>query len=123
MELPEPFYELGHQFAVDLPGARVAFSTRRGGHSTGAYATLNLGWLTEDDRGTVNRNREALRVGLDAPRLSFVHQVHGAEVRRVTDGADEPHERPRVDGQATDRTDVVKEESKAERLKEPAASV
>lgn len=113
MEPPEPFYALGHHFAVDLPGARVAFSTRRGGHSSGPFESLNLGWLTDDDRRAVTRNRETLRAELGAPCLSFVHQVHGAEVRRITgDGGrggsePSPRERPRVDGQATDRRDVA----------------
>ncbi len=110
MEPPEPFYALGHHFAIDLPGARAAFSTRRGGHSTGPYESLNLGWLTDDDRGAVNRNRGALQEELGAPRLSFVHQVHGCEVRRITDGTAEPRERAgrtRCDGQATDRDDVA----------------
>ena len=107
MEPPEPFYALGHHFAIDLPGARAVFSTRRGGHSAGPYESLNLGWLTDDDRGAVNRNRAALQEELGAPRLSFVHQVHGCEVRRITDGTIEPRELPRLDGQATDRQDVA----------------
>ncbi|HTU95661.1 MAG TPA: polyphenol oxidase family protein [Solirubrobacteraceae bacterium] len=107
MEPPEPFYALGPHFAIDLPGARAAFSTRRGGHSDGPYASLNLGWLTDDDQRAVTRNRESLRTQLDAPRLSFVHQVHGAEVRRITAGTPEPRERPRLDGQATDQADVA----------------
>jgi YfiH family protein len=113
MELPEPFYALGHHFAIDLPGARAAFSTRRGGHSTGPYASLNLGGLTEDDQRAVTRNRETLGSELGAPRLSFVHQVHGNEVRRVTDGQGTDQSQRehaggiRVDGQATDQRDVA----------------
>ena len=110
MEPPEPFYALGHHFAIDLPGARAAFSTRRGGYSAGPYESLNLGWLTDDDRGAVNRNRAALEDELGAPRLSFVHQVHGCEVHRITDARGwEPsqRERPRMDGQATDQRDVA----------------
>ncbi len=107
MELPEPFYALGHHFAIDLPGARAVFSTRRGGHSSGPYESLNLGWLTDDEQRAVTRNRETLRSELGAPRLSFVHQVHGSEVRRITAGTVEPRERARVDGQATDRRDVA----------------
>ncbi len=59
MELREPFYALGPHFAIDLPGARAVFSTRRGGHSSGPYESLNLGWLTDDDnrdRGTQPRH-------------------------------------------------------------------
>jgi len=107
MEPPEPFYALGHHFAIDLPGARAAFSTRRGGHSTGPYESMNLGWLTDDDHRCVTRNRAALEAELGAPALSFVHQVHGAEVRRMTAGTTTPRERPRVDGQATDQRGVA----------------
>lgn len=107
MDLPDPFYALGHHFAIDLPGSRAVFSTRRGGHSTGPYQSLNLGWLTDDEHRAVTRNRETLRADLGAPRLSFVHQVHGAEVRRITAGTPLPRERPRLDGQATDQADVA----------------
>lgn len=107
MELPEPFYALGHHFAIDLPGARAVFSTRRGGHSSGPYESLNLGWLTDDEHRAVTRNRETLQSDLGAPRLSFVHQVHGAEVRQITRGTPVPRERPRLDGQATDQRDVA----------------
>lgn len=107
MDLPAPFYELGYHYAVDLPGARAVFSTRRGGHSSGPYTSLNLGWLTDDEQRAVTRNRETLQSELGAPRLSFVHQVHGAEVRRITAGTVVPRERPRLDGQATDQHDVA----------------
>jgi purine-nucleoside/S-methyl-5'-thioadenosine phosphorylase / adenosine deaminase len=107
MEPAEPFYALGHHFAIELPGARAVFSTRRGGHSSGPYESLNLGWLTDDDPRAVARNRAALREELNAPPLSFVHQVHGAEVRRIMHGTPQPRERPRVDGQATDQSDVA----------------
>ena len=107
MQPAAPFYALGHHFAIDLPGARAAFSTRRGGHSAGPYESMNLGWLTDDDRRAVTRNRATLQNDLGAPVLSFVHQVHGAEVRRITAGTPRPRQRPRLDGQATDRSDVA----------------
>jgi hypothetical protein len=113
MEPPRPFYALGRHFAIDLPGARAAFSTRRGGHSHGAYESLNLGWLTDDDPETVARNRATLQADLGAPPLSFVHQVHGADVLRIraapSDLTDRPGsgERPRADGQATDRHGIA----------------
>ncbi|MGH2855859.1 MAG: laccase domain-containing protein, partial [Solirubrobacteraceae bacterium] len=82
----EPFFELAEHLAVDLPGARVVFTTRRGGCSTGPYESLNLGVGTEDDARAVARNRAALRAQLGAPELRFVRQVHGPEVLRVGDG-------------------------------------
>jgi YfiH family protein len=69
-----------------LPGARVAFSTRRGGVSEGPYESLNLGILTEDDPARVRANRERLADGLglgDAP-VAMGRQVHGAELRTWT---------------------------------------
>jgi YfiH family protein len=102
MQLRAPFYPLGGHFAIDLPGARAVFTTRRGGHSTGAYTSLNLGFLTDDDQDLVARNRASLKAELEVGSLRFVHQVHGAQVRRITAGAAEPAQRPRVDGQATD---------------------
>ena len=51
MELRQPFYARGPHFAIDLPGARAVFTTRRGGHSSGPYESLNLGRLTDDDPG------------------------------------------------------------------------
>jgi YfiH family protein len=68
---------------------------------------MNLGWLTDDDHRCVTRNRASLEAELRAPGLSFVHQVHGAEVRRITVGTAAPRERPRVDGQATDQRDIA----------------
>ena len=68
---------------------------------------MNLGWLTDDEARAVTRNRETLQSEVGAPRLSFVHQVHGSEVRRITAATEEPRERPRVDGQATDQRDIA----------------
>jgi polyphenol oxidase len=101
MEPARPFYALGPHFAVDLPGARAVFSTRRGGHSGGPYRSLNLGALTDDEPSAVARNRATLQADVGAPELSFVHQVHGADVRRITADTPPSTGRPRVDGQAT----------------------
>lgn len=69
---------------VDLPGARVAFSTRRGGVSEGPYESLNLGILTHDDPGRVARNRAILAqaIDLDPAAIAMGWQVHGTEVMR-----------------------------------------
>jgi YfiH family protein len=107
MQPPRPFYELGGHYAIDLAGARAVFTTRRGGYSAGPYRSLNLGAHTDDDLQAVARNRDALRVAVDAPPLSFVHQVHGAEVRRVTGPTPLPFKHPHADGQVTDRRGVA----------------
>ena len=69
-------------FDVGLPGARAAFSTRRGGVSEPPYDSLNLGILTDDsgDRVAQNRGRLASHVGLDPARVAMGWQVHGTAV-------------------------------------------
>ena len=99
---PRPSTRWASTSPIDLPGARAVFTTRRGGCSGGPYASLNLGWLTDDDPGAVSSNRAALAGRHRRARSSFVRQVHGAEVRRITaDSPPVPAQRPRVDGQAT----------------------
>jgi YfiH family protein len=101
---PAPFNELGEHFAIELPGARAVFTTRRGGHSVGPYASLNLGFATDDDPGAMTRNRAELAAAIGSPEPSFTYQVHGADVRRITSdaaGVADRVDRPRADGQAT----------------------
>jgi polyphenol oxidase len=93
----------GDHLAADLPGAKALFTTRRGGVSDGAFASLNLGLLTEDDSANVNENRARVAAATGCARESFLYgkQVHGATVRRATEppGPDRP--RTDEDGQAT----------------------
>jgi YfiH family protein len=69
-------------FTVDLPGARVAFSTRQGGVSEGPYESLNLGVLTDDEQDRVEENRRRLagHVQLDPARIAMGWQVHGTDI-------------------------------------------
>jgi hypothetical protein len=106
MQVAEPFYRQGEHFAIDLPGARALFTTRRGGYSRGPYASLNLGRLTDDDPGAVRSNREAIEAQIGAP-LVFVRQVHGPRVQTLDAGNAghgrhaTPDEMVRADGQVT----------------------
>jgi YfiH family protein len=100
-----PFQWLGEHLAVDLPDARAVFTTRRGGFSDGAFATLNLGRLTADDPEAVSRNRAVLQSHAGG-RLAMIRQVHGTRVVRlgVADQASGPEpqgELEQADGQAT----------------------
>lgn len=73
----------------DAPGPyEVAFSTRRGGVSEGAYASLNLGLLTDDAPENVKENRRRLcdAVGADLDSLAMNRQVHAARVNRAATG-------------------------------------
>jgi polyphenol oxidase len=61
----------------------VAFTTRVGGVSGGAFESLNLGALTDDDPLNVVENRRLAcdAVGADAGTATMAWQHHGAEVR------------------------------------------
>ncbi len=65
--------------AVDGLGTGLVawMSTRAGGVSTGAYASLNLGRSCGDDPEAVAENRARVARHLGAEPL-FLHQVHGA---------------------------------------------
>jgi YfiH family protein len=98
VRLSPPFLAAGDHIAVELPGARAVFTTRRGGHSSGPYASLNFGRLTDDRAEDVRRNHATLESELGVS-LSYIRQVHGTDVVRITapsDGA--PQE---ADAQAT----------------------
>jgi YfiH family protein len=94
------FCKWGEHFAVELPGARAVFTTRRGGFSSGPYASLNLGRLTNDRPEDVDRNRAMLEAELGVP-LSYIRQVHGSTVRRVSAPTRPGPDLPEADGQAT----------------------
>lgn len=67
--------------AIDGP-ARAVFTTRRGGVSSGAWESLNLGVNSGDRPDDVRANRRALAAALDIDpaRVTMVHQVHGGRV-------------------------------------------
>jgi hypothetical protein len=97
VRLPEPFAVAGDHIAIDLPGARALFTTRRGGASTGPFESLNLGVLTDDDRGLVQRNRATLASELGV-RFAHIRQVHGSTVLTLSH---EPEQLIEADGHAT----------------------
>ncbi|HSR54859.1 MAG TPA: peptidoglycan editing factor PgeF [Alphaproteobacteria bacterium] len=86
----------------DQKGVVHGFFTRRGGTSSGLYASLNAGPGSGDDRDRVaaNRDRAAAALGLGPGRIVTAYQVHSADVAEVEapwDMADAP----RVDGLVT----------------------
>ena len=66
--------------------ARHAFTTRRGGVSTGVFESLNLGEGRGDSEESVRENYRLLSeaTGIDLACCAFTRQVHGSEVRIVT---------------------------------------
>ncbi|TNE68968.1 MAG: peptidoglycan editing factor PgeF [Bacteroidetes bacterium] len=65
----------------------AAESTRHGGISLAPYHSLNLGKNTQDKPEHVaeNRQRFCSALGFHPGQLAWSHQVHGAEVRLVTE--------------------------------------
>jgi polyphenol oxidase len=99
-EPPTPFERLGEDLSIRLSGATALFTSRQGGCSTGPYASLNLGFLTDDDPAAVRRNRETLAQRLHV-EPAWGLQVHGNRVTRVSGPSDPDQPPPEADGQAT----------------------
>jgi YfiH family protein len=88
-------------------GIRHAFFTRRGGVSTGSYASLNCGFGSGDDEEKVAQNRGIAMDRLDpAARLVTCYQIHSAKVIIV----ERPWPRgqaPLADGMVTRVSDIA----------------
>ncbi len=84
------------------------FFGRRGGYSTGLFASLNVGLGSGDDRPTVLRNRGvvAKALGGEERQLVTAYQVHSSDVIVVT----RPwahNDRPMVDGMVTTTPGII----------------
>jgi len=93
---------------TDAPGVAHAFFTRQDGVSGGIYRSLNCGFGSGDDpaRVAANRARAMERLGLPAPALVTVHQVHSPDVVTVeTPWA--PAAAPKADALVTTRPGVA----------------
>jgi YfiH family protein len=97
------------QLVGELPHARAVFSSAGGGVSTGPFASLNLGLLTDDAPENVAENRRRLgeMVGHPWPRFWYGRQVHGTTVRRATEPPSAARPYTEEDGQATALTDAA----------------
>ncbi len=89
-----------------LRGVPHGFLGRSGGVSTGAMASLNVGWGSGDDPALVAENRRrAADAVLPGARLIAVHQIHSAEVVEAGEWPDT--DRPPADALVTDRPGLV----------------
>ncbi len=61
------------------------FYGRAGGVSLGAFATFNLGYLTEDDPAAVAENRKRILEDMGVPSLYLPAQVHSDRVAVLSD--------------------------------------
>ena len=84
-----------------LPGARHGFFGRRGGVSTGAFASLNCSATVGDDPDAVASNRGTALAAVGATRLALCRQVHGAGIAAVA-GPFAEDARPEADAMVTD---------------------
>jgi YfiH family protein len=93
--------------APALP-ARHGFFTRRGGVSTGPYASLNCALAGQDSREAIleNRARAARALAADPARLVGLTQVHGIEVATVEEPW-LPGQGPRADAAVTARPGIA----------------
>lgn len=84
------------------------FFTRRGGVSTGPFASLNCSLSGKDSRDNVlqNRARAARAIGADPIGLVGINQVHGADVTFVSEPWT-PGNGPRADAMVTDRRGIT----------------
>lgn len=84
-----------------IKGVAHGFFTRQGGVSGSIYASLNVGFGSNDVSEDVAENRRRAIAALDgATALNTVYQVHGKEVERVT-GTWKPAESPEADAMVT----------------------
>jgi polyphenol oxidase len=91
-----------------LPNVRHGFFTRRGGHSSGLYASLNCSFGSRDDEALVRKNRDtvAARMGVDGDRLMTVWQSHSPDVMMVESAWDVRHP-PQADAMVTPRPGIA----------------
>lgn len=82
--------------------------TRKGGVSTGIYASLNCGPGSQDDLDAVmeNRRRAVERAGLGGAPMVTCHQVHSADVVRVTQPWSHA-EAPQADAMVTNQKGIA----------------
>ncbi len=87
-------------------GVRHGFFTRKGGVSTGLYASLNCRLGSDDERGKVLENRDRVRRAMGARVLCTPYQTHSPTCARL----DEPwdwRDPPHADAIATTRRGVA----------------
>jgi YfiH family protein len=95
---------MAESLRVELLPFPHGFFTRRGGVSTGPFASLNCSLSSQDDREAVleNRGRVADAIGVPRPHLLGCTQVHGIDVAHA-DHPWEPGAGPRADAMVTAR--------------------
>jgi YfiH family protein len=99
---------MAEALTADTLPAPHGFFTRRGGVSTGPFASLNCSLSGQDDRVAVleNRARAARSLGADPSHLLGLTQVHGTGVVTVTEPW-APGQGQKADAMVTERGDIA----------------
>jgi YfiH family protein len=99
---------MAEALTTDLITTPHGFFTRRGGVSSGSYASLNCSLSSPDDRSAVleNRARVARSLDTDPGRLLGLTQVHGTRVVTATEAWATGHGE-KADAMVTDRPDLA----------------
>lgn len=105
---PTPPAQITEPGLAGVSGIRHAFFTRQGGVSKGVYASLNVGYGSDDDREAITENRRLAMAafGLPVTALNTVYQEHGTNVA-IADRNWDPTDPPRADAMVTDRPGIV----------------
>lgn len=87
---PQALAALTDEALFDTCKVRIAFTSREGGVSHGAFSSLNTGANTNDDADAVLRNRKIVAAALGATpdQLVVPKQVHGSRIVVVRTAAD-----------------------------------
>lgn len=93
---------------LECANVRHGFLTRKGGVSTGIYASLNCGPGSKDDAEAVaeNRRRAVERIGMTGAPLVTCYQIHSADVVRVTEPWAQA-DAPKADAMVTDQSGIA----------------
>lgn len=90
------------------------FTTRKGGVSTGDYASMNLSYTRGDDKDAVDANYKIIAKFMESDVSEFVcsDQTHTDNIRKVTrndcgKGTIRPRDYTDVDGLVTDEEEIV----------------
>lgn len=84
---------------LELPNAKVIFTTRSGGVSNGEYASLNVGRLTDDEPAAIETNIERVKTATGLQELQLLKQVHGGAIHACEESP--PAEMPEADAAVT----------------------
>lgn len=96
-----------HLFSENLKDVAHGFFTRKGGVSTGIYASLNCGRGSADDKTHVAENRQRVASALNTTpsQLCTLYQIHSADVITIEQPWESPL--PRADAMVTKTSGIA----------------